>query len=198
MPACTSRILEGRSGAQGVLLFLTRDTTGLQSCAVAARQKTLFLAMSTRRAAARAASPPLPPPLPRQARRRPPASSTSPRSSSCEHSLAAAPSTSLASRPSPSSSTPRSRPRASACGRKSAASSCRRSQRARAAPCGGCAIRRCCVSPTRRRGRRQAFGTASSSTARGGSRRADPERFTKMTRKTRRRNFQAFSATARA
>ena len=38
-------------------------------------------------------------------------------------------------------------------GRKSAASSCRRSPRARAAPCGGCASLRCCTSPTRRRGR---------------------------------------------
>jgi len=110
--------------------------------------------------------------LAKQARRRPSASSTSLRTSSCAPSLAATPPTSLASRPSRCSSTPRLRWRASACGRKSAASSCRRSQRARAAPCGGCAIRRCCASTTRRRGRLQAGVTASSLTVRGGSGRA--------------------------
>ena len=70
---------------------------------------------------------------------------------------------------------------------KRAASSCRRSQRTRAAPCGGCAVRRCYASPTRRRGRRQAFGTASLSSARGGSRRAAG-----------RRTLQPCSSTARA
>ena len=90
--------------------------------------------MSTPPRASRAAWPPPPPPLPRQTRRRldrPPTFLTSPGSSSSTSSPAStAPSTSFASRPSRVSFTPRSRWRASACGRKSAASSCRRSQRA--------------------------------------------------------------------
>ena len=45
-------------------------------------------------------------------------------------------------------------------------------------PCGGCASLRCCASPTRRRGWREALGTASSSSARGGSRRAAVRRTT--------------------
>ena len=51
-------------------------------------------------------------------------------------------------------------------------SSCRRSQWARAAPCRGCALLRCCASSTRQQGLRQACSAAFSSTARGGSRRA--------------------------
>ena len=50
----------------------------------------------------------------------------------------------------------------------------RRSQSvwARAAPCRGCALLRCCASSTRQQGLRQACSAAFSSTARGGSRRA--------------------------
>ena len=54
--------------------------------------------------------------------------------------------------------------------------------------------RRCFASPTRRRGRRQASGTASSSTARGGSRSAAQWGYRRRTK----RNLKGSSATARS